>query len=408
MRKRYLTDIGAFALPMALVISLLIMLMVLLAYSSVLLQRRACSEYNSKRQDRLDLRSAVLVRCSDSTACNAGETAALQLFDDDTSSVTLSVNSWGLYETVVAGNRQDDALIMLVGKHTECSAKAALWLCDRNRALSLAGNTEISGLVYIPLSGINYTWIHSGDYAGRHIPESDLRIASAGLPPADSSVLQRAEELCLFRAIGCPVSAFPAEYRSFQDGTAVVMPGKHISGRLPGNIHLCGDVIEFKENAEVSDVIVSARKVVVSSGFKGRMQLFVSDTVIVEAGAMLEYPSGIYVGGGEARPYAVIHERASLSGYAIVLGQEPDSQLRFPGFIMEPGSHVDGLVYVDGSCNIEGSISGAVYIRDCYHYSDGNIYAGTLCDVSISRDDSLAFPVFMDGLYRRKIIKKLH
>ena len=36
------------------------------------------------------------------------------------------------------------------------------------------------------------------------------------------------------------------------------------------------------------------------------------------------------------------------------------------------------------------------------------MYAGTLYDTRIEREDSLAFPIMLDGPYRRKIIKKVY
>ena len=63
---------------------------------------------------------------------------------------------------------------------------------------------------------------------------------------------------------------------------------------------------------------------------------------------------------------------------------------------------------MDGLCDIAGSIKGAAYVRDCIYRDSRSTYVGTLYDVSIDREDSLAFPLLLDGPYRRKIIKNLY
>ena len=65
-------------------------------------------------------------------------------------------------------------------------------------------------------------------------------------------------------------------------------------------------------------------------------------------------------------------------------------------------------LYVDDAGYIQGSIKGAAYIKDCVYWYGNSTYAEILCDVSVEREDSLAFPDMLDGPYRRKIIKTLN
>lgn len=357
--------LGAFALPAVIVVAVVILLLVLFAYSALTLDRYRYSLYHEKKQQREDLKSALVLYCADSTLCAVGDSAVVELFPGH-EKVKLSVERFGLYEKLGFSNGYPDEYRVLVGRRCECDAKAAFWLCDRNRALSLAGDARLGGLVYMPLSGINYTEVNGSYYSGRQLSETCLRISSAELPAVDSACFEYAGNLCR------------------RNGETVTL------------------------ESMMRDTVVCGKTVRIVSGFSGSLQVFAADSVIVEAGAVLEYPSGIYVDSGDKRPYVVLESGAEVNGYVIVTSRNSDSQLRYPCYVQKKGAKLNGLLYVDGSCNIEGDIRGAVYVKDCYYHSDGNVYAGTLYDAVVMRSDSLTFPIFLNGPYERRMIKKMH
>ena len=358
-------NMKGFVLPAVLVASLLILLLILSAYSAVTMDVKIYSLYHEKKQLREDLKSAMLLYCMDSVVCAAGDSAEIVLFDNQEPVKILS-RRHGLYEIVEVSNRYPDKYAVMTGRRCESYDTAALWLCDRNRALSLAADARVEGILHMPLNGINYTQIESRYYSGDKIDESKFRISSKELPAVDSSILAYAGELCR---------------------------------RNDGFVELV---------APVRDTVISARAVRVRSGFKGSVQIFASDSVLIEHDAVMEYPSGVYVDSGEKRPYVCLERGAEVNGYVIVVSKESDSNLRYPSYIHRKGARLTGLLYVDGTCNIEGKIKGAAYIKDCYSYIKGKIYACTMYDSEIVRCDTFAFPVFMKGPYERKIIKKIH
>lgn len=365
MNRRATYGFRAFALPAVLVLSVLILLLILSAYSAVTMDMHRYAIYRDRKQKREDLKSALVLYCADSTLCAVNDSSRVELFPGH-GAVTVSVERSGLYEKVTLSNGYPDEYRTLVGRKCECGAMAAFWLCDRNRALSLAGDARVDGLVYMPLNGINYTEVNTRYYTGERIPEARLRISSSSLPAVDSVQFVHAGRLCR------------------QNG-----------GR-----------VELSDAAR--DTVISGSAVRVRKGFRGSLQIFASDSVVVEEGAVLEYPSGIYVDSGEERPYVVLGKGAQVNGYVIVTSRNSDSQLRYPSYVQHAGSVLRGLLYVEGSCNLEGDICGAAYVKDCYYHSNGNVYAGTLYDAGIVRSDSLAFPIFLKGPYGRKMIKKIH
>ncbi len=384
----------AYALPAVLVMSAVVLLMIFFAYDSLALKYRRYALYREAHQERENLASALNLYLYDSLLCAAGDSADIFLFDGE-DSVHVAVSDWGLYERVRLSNSSPDAMTMLVGRRTECPAEAAFWICDRNRALSLAADAGMEGLAYIPMNGLNYTEIASRYYSGLPLPESDLRLSGPDLPPFDSAAFRKASELCRLWS------------KANRD-----MP-------LPDC--LFGERVVLSRSLQLpSDAIVSAGSVTVERGFEGTAQIFASDTVIVEDGVVLRFPSGIFVNAADdshssdgcrsnaCRPFVRFGSDSEVSGYIAVFSENADSGLRFPSYIQEHGSTLRGLLCIDGSCELAGNVYGAAYIRDCYHRSGGNTFPGTLCDARFVRSDSLAFPILLSGAYTRKTIKKIY
>ncbi len=385
----------AYALPAVLVMSAVVLLMVFFAYDSLALKYRRYALYRKAHQERENLTSALNLYLYDSLLCAAGDSTDIFLFDGE-DSVGIAVSDWGLYVRVRLSNTSPDALTMLVGRRTECPAEAAFWVCDRNRALSLAADAGIEGLAYIPMNGLNYTEIASRYYSGLPLPESDLRLSGSDMPPLDSAAFRKASELCRLW---------------HKDNMDIAPPGC-----------LTGERITLSRSSGLSDAIVSARSVMVERGFEGTAQIFASDTVIVEDGAVLRFPSGIFVNAAgdshssasddcrsnACRPFVRLGSGSEVSGYIAVFSENADSGLRFPSYVQESGSTLRGLLCIDGSCELAGNVYGAAYVRDCYHRSGGNTFPGTLCDARFVRSDSLAFPILLSGAYTRKTIKKIY
>lgn len=149
---------------------------------------------------------------------------------------------------------------------------------------------------------------------------------------------------------------------------------------------------------------------VIESGFRGSAQIICADSILVKPGVRLDYPSGLFVdSSGQNAPCITLGENSSVAGYVgIHWGEKYHYVLENPCFRLRKHAFVQGLVYIDGSCELEGGIKGAAYIKDCFYWEGHSVYAETLHDVRIERSDSLAFPILLDGPYRRKVARQVH
>lgn len=386
MKFEHTGKIHGFALPAVLVISVIIMTLIAMAVSLLSLDNRIYQEYHNARQRRLDLESALTIYCHDSSIFGQRDSSMLEFNGDE---IDIVRNGWGMYDLVTASNSCGESIRRLYGRKADSSTGAAFWICDRNRALTLGNDAKIYGTVFIPLNGINY----SGDVPEKLlIPETSMRISSADMPPLDCSFHKRVRQVSETDRQDFPV------IEASEDDSTFMLNGMGV---------LRGDKIIISGKSVLHDVIISARKVIVRTGFKGCIQIFCTDSVRLEPDVRLEWPSGICVTSGSGRPHVELCGGSRISGYVAVTGAEDDPELRFPGYEQHSGATLDGLLYADCSCNIDGNINGAAYVRDCYHMENGIKFPGTLANARISRSERLAFPILMEGEHTRKAIKNM-
>lgn len=402
----------AATLPVVMVISVLILLVVLFVYSLWDMNFLYYASYHYKKQQQENLNSAIVLYSNDSTFLrDYNEEKNFRLYETDSAStVRFFSQQWGFYESVnVSSHNGNFSFTRLLGKKQECDHKAALWLCDRNRALSLSGDTEIRGKIFIPLNGINYTEIDGEYYKGEEIPYTRLDIAGAQLPPIDSTTLVFPESLKEYRNQSDELPETTETYYSFYGPTNYFNVSENRDEIvLRGNAVLFADELKISASSKINEAIIVARKVTIEEGFIGSLQVFCSDSVLVEENVALQYPSGIYLDAEIDYPYVSLSDNSEINGYVIILGRIRDEELLFPSYRQSENSLLRGLLYVDGTTNFRGEISGAVYLKDCFFTSNQNVYAGTLYNTRITRNNNIAYPIFLSGEYTRKEIKSIY
>lgn len=402
------------ALPTVMVIAVLICLLVLFAIALFENNMLFYHGYHNRVQCKAHLNSAVVLYCNDSTFQKEwGEVQQVLLFEKDASSkVHYLIKHWGLYECVhVDLPTQKMQTTRLLGKQIDCDKQAALWACDQEMALSLGGKSNIRGRIYVPMNGLNYVTIENEPFSGENIDDNNVALSDKQSPLIDSTYLKEMEALKLVNEItDFPPS--PEAYYPFNESTIHLrFPQSTNEIRCRGNVVLHGDDVTLSSQTIVSDVILLARKVTVQSGFKGSLQILATDTVIIEDNACLEYPSGICLKGDSTKTFLSLGASSYIKGYAVVFGYADRnfSLTVKKNYSQAPSARFYGLLYVDGITELNGKVSGAVYIKRCYYLPHDGLYSNTLFNTTIYRNNEIAYPFFFkNSPYRRKEIKTLH
>lgn len=406
---KYLT---ASALPTVLVISILILIVIAMGFQYWNINSFYYLRYHAMKQQKMHLSSALILFCSDSTfSTQIKEQKQYQIYEDDKQSVVhLDYFPWGLYECINTSNFDESIRTThFIGKSQDTYQSPALWVCEGDHAISLSGESELLGNLFLPKSGINYISLDFASYVGKIIPYTSIRTSDKELPQIDSTYIKLMDNLRKRPALLS--EEIPSHYYSFfNEPIYRALPNTDEALYAKGRLVLYGDRVRVPASWKISDVLLVGKHVTIEEGFSGAMQIIATDTVIIEKGAYLHQPSGVYLRGNENKTYLHLCEGSHLEGYALVEGDEEGRE----GFVVDihyrqdEGARLTGLLYVNGIAHVEGEIVGAAYMKECYYLSGEHMYTGLIYNARITRSNNLAFPVlFKNSVYRRQKMKKI-
>lgn len=354
--------------------------------------------YRRLRQAHADAGSAYLLYClhPDDERLTAAE--GFLLYDSiPKSRVYLSVRPWGLYELVDISTA--DSAVRQCRLTGIAPSDRTLCYTDNRTALNIAGGTRLRGTLYLPQNGLVYGRMGSEFYDGETVPASAIRRSAAEMPRPEPQSVEILQNLLarttrttngIPRSVQIPLSA---------DSTLFLAVGSAeiADCSLSGRIVITGDEIRIDSACCMRNVIVCARKATVGAGAHIGAQIIVRDTAIIEPRAALQYPSGIYAGR-----YAELGDCATLDGYAIVCDTTTE-QPATASYRQSPTARLRGLLYVDGTAEVRGHVTGFACLRRAAYFSPHGYYKDMLYDADLRENPVTAHPIWIaDSAARRK------
>lgn len=315
------------------------------------------------------------------------------------SRVFLRREPWGLYELLhIATADSLAAGCLLTG--AEPDAGRTLCYAGGRAAVTLAGRTELRGMLYLPQNGLSYGRMGSDFFRGREVPRTAIHRAASRLPAAAAVVAARIDSLFAAGA-HLPQTPIPDSLAvSFRTGGTVCL---RIAGdaaiadcALQGRIVLYGDELRIDSTCRMKHLVVVARRITVASGARIAAQLFARDTVVVEPRAVLEYPSGIRSGG-----YAELGEHVRVNGYVVVC----DTVLRSgpqPCYRQARTARLRGLLRAEGAAQVQGIVAGCAMLRRAVYSAPQGYYEDMLYDCTLIENPVTAQPLGLGAGTRRR------
>ena len=360
------------------------------------------SRANYLRVRRANIESAFILYSLDPGITeNLDADSTFVLFDSVPSSrMKIARKPWGLYEVVTVGS--GDGRIFrsgILGLRQPYKDDCRLWYRNNEGAVTLTGKSYIKGTADLPDNGIIYGQMQSTFFSGERLHPSHIRKSEKELPsPADVAmrIIAGLFELRDTGSTGLPDSLTVAFRNS---DTEVIGVGEIYDCYLSGNIILTGSKVDIRSDAILHDVIVVADEIRVEGGFRGSVQLFAADSVIVGRNVALESPSGIY-----SKKYAELGDNSEVNGYLIVdYGGEED--IMQPACRKSQTSKLRGLFYCSGIAQIQGIVSGTAFVDKSVYYSPQGYYSDFLYDIALLENRETAYPLWFDAPPQRKEAK---
>lgn len=327
------------------------------------------------RYDRLqaNLNSGVSILLSSDPEAYKNE-RSFGLYDQDGDSVALKRISWGIYD--VAGCKafiHGDTIkkSFTIASQIDSAKWAAVYLIDEDRPLSVSGKTMIRGNAFIPKAGVKEAYVDGKAYQGdKRLVIGDKHDSQRLLPELQQNRLKYLQDLKSYKSTDTSFHHADSVGNSFFRPTIVINFKKRVETisniRLNGNIIILSDTaIIIQRTASIKNVIICARSISVEAGFKGKCQLFASDSVGIQKDCVLEYPSCVGVlrfkpeKGIQARIYA--GENVMINGSVFTYEKEK-SQLQ-PLIDLGKNVKISGQIYSQGLVRFKegGNVDGSVF-----------------------------------------------
>ena len=341
--------------------------------------------------------SGINLLLSDPLACPLNADAKIDLFSTGNDTVKLERRTWGLFELIVSSassKRGHWSKMAFTGN--PLPKDTALYLADRDRALSLCGNTHIKGVAVLPRLGAKRAYIEGKNFTGRNLIDGTTKVSERFLPAMNDT---------LFLHMIAMLKDGPLQYDSLIRLDTYAIPDSltHDFIRktvcyfspapiiientvLTGNIMIISKAkIIVRNTAIMNDVIIIGPRVSFEDGFYGSVQVIASDTIITGKKCEFLYPSVLCVVREKNRSISSLvqlGEESTLSGALLAWEEQYDirSQVRIN---IEKEVHVSGLVYSNGSVDHKGSLKGCMIVNVIILKTPSSFYDNHLLDAEI-------------------------
>lgn len=358
-------------------------------------------------RQRANLESAFVLYGADSTWISRldGERTLLLYDSLPDSRVRIAARPWGLYEAVhVKAADPRIASVRLFGSAGALPESCTFWYATEAASLTLTGRTALHGRLRLPRHGVQYGQIRSVFFSGERIADDRVGYAGKELPALRPGVRRLTDSLFSLMDRQDKWEPMPDSLNvAFGDSAPRLLDaaGTTRGNRAEGMAVLLGDEVVIDSACRLQNILVVGRTIRVGDGFRGSVQLFASDTILVGKDVMLGYPSGVFVARDNPGRYAEIGPGSRVEGYAIIDGDgRPD--IHSMNYHQDRTAVVRGLLWVDGTAQAQGIVSGCLVANRLAYYSSEGYYEDMLYDLTLLENPAAAYPLWATTHYRRK------
>ena len=267
---------------------------------------------------------------------------------------------------------QDDTLQGAIFIEDEVIDSTALLMSKNDKSFHLGGKSTIIGNIRVPfklvdelnLPGYGYQFNHKGS-----IKESISELPEPRKFYKENDFISVSEN-----------TIHEERINSFFNITKKVrFSVKNIENlNLRGKFILESDHNFFlRNNNKLEDVIISAPIVEIEEGFKGVIQVYATEKVIINKNVDLNYPSVIYVSGNNNDVEVKIGEKCKVLG--LVLGVS-DKKSKIS---ISDNTIIAGDLYCSGEVDFRGVMYGAMHVNEFYLKTEESEYKNALLNFKL-------------------------
>ncbi|WP_428741589.1 hypothetical protein [Tenacibaculum sp.] len=275
------------------------------------------------------------------------------------------------YEVSFKGDTIKEALFI----EDEVSDSTVLFLSRNDKHFFLGGKSIIEGDVKVPFKEIAN--LNLSGYEGSFIHKrGNIKEAINELPtPREFHTKENTVNISEERIYNEKINSFFSKTKKTR-----------FSANTVENLNLSGNyIIEsenkilLKNNNKLNDVIVIGATVELEEGFKGAIQIYATEKIIINKNVELQYPSVVYLEGSNKDVEIKIGKGSEISGLIVgVSDRKEDSKV-----IVLENSSIYGDLYCSGEVEFKGEMYGGMYVREFYLKTEESEYQNALLDFKL-------------------------
>ena len=381
-----------YAVTVALIIGLISTSLVLYAY----LNRVEFMDSRLALEAQRNATSGLRLLLAKPESVPFGKPTVVDLFNNGLDKVQMHRQQWGGFEIGIASaerNRHQHTRAAMIGSNLHRDSQVALYLADRNKPLSLCGRTLLKGVCYLPKAGLKRAYIEGQTFVGTKLVQGTVQEAKRQLPAINREMVD--QNIGYFKGQYQPTDSVlnsgllpDTLENSFTEKTLLLEVDGDFpmtSGRYVGNVRVVSNGTVFiGAGAVVEDAIVYAPNVIIEDGFRGRLQVFATDSVDIGEDVLLEYPSVLGLARRPSKEYAQLHVRPGADITGVVFAwQETTGVRNHLKLALDKESIIRGQVYTNGMVDMKGNIYGSLACNGFLLNTPSSVYENHLLNATI-------------------------
>lgn len=314
-----------------------------------------------------------------------GDSSQLVHPSGDTSRI--HYKKWGLFDSYAIktfkGNQHLSGLYLIGGKST--IQIPSLVAFGGSEGLKITGKTKLEGNIFLTDDKIDRAYIAGKNFEFNELFKGKLAKTKEHIWELISNLYPENLKTDLFDQ---KIYAGQNIDQSHFDKTLLLSgTSTSIQSAIKGNvIFYYSDSIHIESSAQLENICIYAPLIRIKKGFKGSVQLFSTEQVIIEDSVELNYPSSIVLKAREGlsdNPKIELGNDSKVLGGVVLISEHFDFR-KPPRLIVNQSTFIAGIVYNVGTTELYGSVFGHLYTGNFECHIAGGIYTNHLVDATIS------------------------
>lgn len=339
------------------------------------------------------------------------DTAQIDFVKKENQIIKTHLSQWGVFQkgiTVTQFRKKKFTKTAIIGSLLLSDKTPTLFLQETHNALTVVGNTKITGIAYLPKQGVNSGYIAGNSYYGSQLIYGRIEKSTDNLPKMEKTFLDainfyikeykinRQEDYINLNSGIKILNSFKENTKGFYSENAITLENKIISGNI---IIKSETAIKVKKTALLNDIILIAPSIEIEDETMGNFQVIASKKITLGKKCNLSYPSALLLFQDNKNDSDNNSNYNSLLENQIFIGEgctlkgcvtyfqtkeKPDFKTQI---VLEKDSKIKGQVYCNGNFEIKGTVSGSVYTKQFVANQAGSIFMNHVYNATIENEN---------------------